>query len=58
VLISWGICVGGGWLATYWFPQAKGLGPWTMATLYVAILGIYVMLRWYSGRWRKIDVFR
>jgi MATE family multidrug resistance protein len=58
VLISWGICVGGGWLSTHWFPQAKGLGPWSMATLYVATIGIYVMLRWYSGRWRKIDVFR
>jgi MATE family multidrug resistance protein len=56
-LIScWGITV----LGAYWvgrlFPQLGPLGPWLAALSYGMILGGFMFMRFYHGRWRRIHL--
>jgi MATE family multidrug resistance protein len=55
-ILCWGITVVGGyWIARQW--KAFGpVGPWTAATLYGIILGVYIYLRFRRGAWRNIHL--
>lgn len=55
--LSWGVCVGGGYAISHLMPQLHALGPWIMATLYIGSVACYVMMRWRSGKWQKMNVF-
>ncbi len=54
--LAWGLCVVGGGLVMYAEPSWGASGPWTMATLYVCISGIWSFLRWNSLAWQKLNV--
>lgn len=57
-LVTAGLCwmmiivLGGG--TAWFFPQFGVAGPWTIATLYGAILGLFMWLRFRAGNWRSI----
>ena len=53
-LLCWGITVGGGYAVARLRPEWGLVGPWTMATLYGAILGLFLLVRFTRGRWRSI----
>jgi MATE family multidrug resistance protein len=57
-VLCWGITVGGGYVVAWWRPDWGLVGPWTMATIYGAILGAFSMLRFVRGKWRGISLDR
>ena len=48
----------GGLLVAWLLPSFGALGPWTMATLSIVIVGLADCWRFRSGRWMKIDLFK
>ena len=57
-IYSWVLIVGGGWVAVTFFPQLGSLGPWIAAALYVVLIGITMVFRFESGKWRSIDLLK
>jgi MATE family multidrug resistance protein len=53
VVLSWLVIVLGGWAMTVWFPALEATGPWIAATAYIAILGVFVAIRFERGGWRS-----
>lgn len=56
--LCWGMVLGGGYLAARFFPQFGIAGPWSIATLYGIILGLFMFIRFQRGGWRRIDLVR
>lgn len=56
VILCWSMVVGGGWLLALYKPEWGVGGPWTLATVYGVILGLYLMLRFNWGRWQEVKV--
>jgi MATE family multidrug resistance protein len=52
----WGITVLGGWWIGRTFPQMGPLGPWLAALLYGILLGLFMLVRFRMGRWRRIHL--
>ena len=46
--------VGGGALAAKYAPQYGVSGPWTLATLFCGVLGLYLLKRFLRGGWKSI----
>jgi MATE family multidrug resistance protein len=57
IVMVWGVMVGGGLLAVQCWPQAESFGPWVAATTFIILLSLALAYRWYSGRWREINLF-
>ena len=55
-LLAWGVCVAGGGLTVWFAPQWGVSGPWTMATAYLCLSGLWTFWRWKQGKWRHLDV--
>ena len=55
-LLCWSITVLGGYLVARYFPQWGPAGPWTVATIYGVILGIFIYTRFRRGGWRSIHL--
>jgi MATE family multidrug resistance protein len=53
-VLCWGIMVGGGYAVARMRPQWGVVGPWTMASVYGAILGGFILARFCRGRWQAI----
>lgn len=54
-VLCWTIVVGGGASAGFLAPQWGPTGPWIAASLYGAILGVYLCLRFSRGDWKALD---
>jgi MATE family multidrug resistance protein len=54
IVLVWTIVVGGGTLATKFAPQWGISGPWTLATIFGGILGVYLLARFSRGEWKHI----
>jgi len=54
LILSWTFIVGGGWTLVTLYPELESLGPWIGASAYIVLYGIIMLLRWESGRWRRI----
>jgi len=54
----WGITVGLGFLVARYLPQFGVAGPWTCATIYGIILGIFMLARFRRGGWKQIHIDR
>ena len=53
-VLCWGITVfGARWIAVH-FPGWGTAGPWTAATIYGTILGIFIYARFHAGGWERI----
>jgi MATE family multidrug resistance protein len=57
-ILCWGITVFGGYAIARHWPQWGPAGPWTAATLYGVILGLFIYLRFRAGGWRSIHLER
>jgi MATE family multidrug resistance protein len=55
-ILVWTIVVGGGGLIAKYAPQFGVSGPWTLATIFGAILGIFLLVRFRRGGWKTIDL--
>ena len=53
--LCWALVVGGGVAVGYLAPGWGPTGPWIAASLYGAILGAYLCLRFSRGDWKAID---
>ena len=54
--LCWSITVLGGYLAARHAPRLGPSGPWILATIYGAILGVFMYTRFIRGRWRSINL--
>ncbi|MGB7161253.1 MAG: MATE family efflux transporter [Tepidisphaeraceae bacterium] len=52
--LVWTIVVGGGALAARYAPAYGVVGPWTLATIFAAILGVFLLMRFQRGGWKRI----
>jgi MATE family multidrug resistance protein len=52
----WGITVGLGFVVARYLPQFGVAGPWTCATIYGIILGIFMLARFKRGAWKGIHL--
>lgn len=61
-LVTAGLCwlcvVGLGYGVAKWLPQFGLVGPWTVATFYGVILGLFMYIRFRRGAWRHIRIDR
>jgi MATE family multidrug resistance protein len=55
-ILCWGITVFGGYAIARHWPQWGPVGPWTAATIYGIILGLFIYLRFRAGGWRAIHL--
>ncbi len=55
-VLCWGLTVLGGRLLANRFPQWGAAGPWAAATLYGAVLGAFIYVRFARGRWKEIKL--
>ncbi|MEO6437363.1 MAG: MATE family efflux transporter, partial [Tepidisphaeraceae bacterium] len=53
-VLVWTIVVGGGALVVKFAPQFGVAGPWTLATFFGGVLGIFLLTRFQRGRWKSI----
>jgi MATE family multidrug resistance protein len=56
IILSWGLIVGGGWLATRFLPGLSSFGPWAAASLYIIALSLALLWRFLGGHWKTIKV--
>src|SRR5688500_2901346 len=55
-VLCWGITVFGGYFVATRWKECGPTGPWIMATIYGAILGVYLLVRFRRGRWKQINL--
>jgi MATE family multidrug resistance protein len=55
-ILVWSIVVGGGAIIVKVAPHLGVAGPWTLATIFGAILGIFLLIRFRRGGWQSIDL--
>jgi MATE family multidrug resistance protein len=53
--LCWGLNVGGGYFVATRFTHWGAAGPWTVATIYGMILGIFMAIRFRRGKWKAIE---
>ncbi len=53
-VLVWTIVVGGGMVCARYAPQYGISGPWTLATVFGALLGLYLLFRFRRGGWKSI----
>lgn len=54
--LVWSVALGGGYALARYLPELGAVGPWSAATLYGVILGLYLLLRFTRGNWRRIHL--
>ncbi len=53
-VLVWTIVVGGGSLIVRYIPDLGVIGPWTLATCFGGILGLFLLTRFLKGGWKSI----
>jgi MATE family multidrug resistance protein len=53
----WAIFVGGGLALREFAPAWRYHGPWAACAAYIVVLGLLLMWRFHSEKWRKINIF-
>jgi MATE family multidrug resistance protein len=53
-VLVWSIVVGGGFVIVHYQPKWGVVGPWTTATVFGAVLGLFLLSRFTRGRWKSI----
>ena len=56
--LCWLCVVGLGYAVATWLPHLGLAGPWTVATIYGVILGVFMWVRFSRGAWRSIRIDR
>ncbi|MGE5612624.1 MAG: hypothetical protein ACM359_25470, partial [Bacillota bacterium] len=52
--LVWTVVVWGGGLIVRYLPQYGVVGPWTLATIFGALLGFFLLFRFKQGHWKSI----
>ena len=55
-VLVWGLMLFGGYVVARAFPQWGVAGPWTVATLYGLILGVFMWWRFTTGKWQSVNL--
>lgn len=55
-VLCWSIAVLGGYATAKLRPQWGPAGPWTVASIYGLILGIFMLVRFQRGKWKSINL--
>jgi MATE family multidrug resistance protein len=55
-VLCWTIAVGGGYAVAKLRPQWGPAGPWTVASVYGLILGVFMLVRFQRGKWKAINL--
>ena len=58
LILSWTFIVGGGFAMIKAAPQLGSVGPWVGATAFLVTLGLAMLLRFTSGKWRTLSLVR
>ncbi len=58
LVLSWSIIVGGGLLLRELVPELESMAGWIAAATYIAVLAVFLLLRFVGGRWKSIKVVR
>ncbi|MCS7033499.1 MAG: hypothetical protein NZ561_05825, partial [Phycisphaerae bacterium] len=53
-VLVWTICVGGSVVVARTWPELGAIGPWAATTLYGVCLGVFLMVRFCLGGWKRI----
>ena len=56
IILAWSCIIGVGWAFAIWWPDLGSVGPWIGAGLYIILLGVALMWRYLSGKWRTMEV--
>jgi multidrug resistance protein, MATE family len=56
LVLGYGLGLGGAVTVAKLFPEWGVYGPWSVASVYIATLGLVMWLRFLSGRWRTMAV--
>jgi MATE family multidrug resistance protein len=57
-VLCWGIAVCGGYAVARLWPNLGPGGPWTVASIYGVILGVFMFVRFKAGGWKAIRLDR
>jgi MATE family multidrug resistance protein len=57
-VLCWGITVAGGYAIARYAPSLGPAGPWYVASVYGAILSVWMYRRFVRGKWRSISLDR
>jgi Na+-driven multidrug efflux pump len=52
--LCWGMTVFGGYAVARWRISWGPAGPWSVATCYGVILGLFMLIRFRCGKWKAI----
>ncbi|MFO0831680.1 MAG: MATE family efflux transporter [Phycisphaerales bacterium] len=58
LVLSWTIIVGGGLSLKALSPGLESMAGWIAAATYIAVLAVFLLLRFLSGRWKTIKIVR
>lgn len=58
LILSWSIIVGGGLTLRAMAPSLESMSGWIAAAMYIAVLAMFLLFRFLSGRWKSIRVVR
>lgn len=58
VALAWTVLVAGGTALTHLAPSLESLGAWVAAASYIALLCVFVLVRFLGGSWRKIRLVK
>lgn len=56
IILAWSCIIGLGGAFAIWWPDLGSVGPWIGAGLYIILLGVALMWRYLSGKWRTMAV--
>lgn len=56
--LTWTCIIGVGAGIMHFAPQLGALGPWIGAGVYIIVLGIFLLTRFLSGKWKSIDLLK
>jgi MATE family multidrug resistance protein len=58
LILSWSIIVGGGLTLRAVAPSLESMAGWIAAAAYIAVLAVFLLLRFTAGHWKEIKVVR
>ncbi|MBX9737743.1 MAG: MATE family efflux transporter [Phycisphaerales bacterium] len=56
IVLSWTCIIGGGFAIAEFAPKLGSVGPWIAAAVYIMLLGLGLLWRFWSGKWRTFHV--
>ncbi len=58
IVLSWVVIVGGGYAMVELFPGLESLGPYIAASAYIIVLSLFLLGRFLSGAWKRLELLK